>query len=70
MFLNDELEVRRGWGHSSVEQAADFFSQSTAGTLAITHHGPMRTDAQLSTISARIGDERISFAYQNQQIEL
>ena len=70
MFLNDELEVRRGWGHSSVEQAADFFSQSTAGTLAITHHGPMRTDEQLSAISSGIGDERISFAYQNQQIEL
>ena len=70
MFLEAELETRRGWGHSSVEQGIDFFNRTGTRQLAITHHGPARTDDQLASLQAGLEDDQTFFAYQNQQLAL
>ena len=70
MFLEAEMEARRGWGLSSVEQGIDFLNRTSTRQLAITHHGPARTDDQLASLQAGLADDQTFFAYQNQQLAL
>lgn len=41
---------RVGWGHSAWDQAADLAHQARASRLALFHHDPGRTDAQVREI--------------------
>ena len=50
MFTEEELRVKTGWGHSSIQQGIDFFSSLNCGKIIISHHAPYRTDAELDTI--------------------
>ena len=50
MFTEEELRVKTGWGHSSIQQGIDFFSNSNCGEIIISHHAPYRTDAELDII--------------------
>ena len=50
MFTEEELRVKTGWGHSSIQQGIDFFSSLNCGKAIISHHAPYRTDAELDTI--------------------
>ena len=50
MFTEEELRVKTGWGHSSIQQGIDFFSSLNCGEIIISHHAPYRTDAELDTI--------------------
>ena len=61
MFTQIELQSKRGWGHSSIQQAIDFFENTNTGHLLISHHDPSRTDSQLRQLSRTI-NEGISFA--------
>lgn len=45
-----EYERKRGWGHSSVEDAVLFASVTRAKNLIIAHHDPSHSDEQLSKI--------------------
>jgi phosphoribosyl 1,2-cyclic phosphodiesterase len=44
---------KRGWGHSSVEHAIRFAMQNEVKRLALVHHDPARSDADLDELSAR-----------------
>lgn len=46
---------RRGWGHSTWEQAVSLGAQVGARRLALFHHDPTRTDGQLARIEAQAG---------------
>lgn len=46
---------RRGWGHSTWEQAVALGRQAGARRLALFHHDPCRTDGQVATIEALAG---------------
>ena len=44
--------ARRGWGHSSWEQAVELATTAGAEKLALFHHDPARTDDQVHTLEA------------------
>ena len=46
-YTPDELKEKRGWGHSSWEQAVEVAEQAGVKRLALFHHDPEHTDAFL-----------------------
>ena len=46
----EELEEKRGWGHSSWEQAVAVAEQAGARKLALFHHDPEHTDSLLLNV--------------------
>ena len=51
MFTEKELADKKGWGHSSIEQAIDFNSIANCKKMIITHHAPFRSDKELDQIA-------------------
>ncbi len=51
-YLGAEVAERRGWGHSSIEQAMDLAVEAGARNVVLFHHDPDRTDLQLDEIHA------------------
>lgn len=49
-YTPEEYKNRRGWGHSSIEDAAQFASLTGVKRLLFSHHDPMHSDAQLQQI--------------------
>lgn len=43
-FTSDELKNKRGWGHSSFDQAMSVAEQACVGQLVMTHHDPDHDD--------------------------
>ena len=58
-YLGSEIAARRGWGHSSVEQATDLAIEAGVGNVVLFHHDPDRTDAELDAIQGE-ADERLA----------
>ena len=69
MFTSAELRSKTGWGHSSIEQGIDFFSNSNCGKIIISHHAPYRTDAELDIIEQSLPND-IHLARDGQVLEL
>jgi len=65
---------RQGWGHSSVEAAIRTAEASGVRRLALVHHDPTRTDAELDRMAAAYGGVRpgtgldVSFAREGMTI--
>ena len=53
-YTDAEYPSRVGWGHSSVGAAVDLAHDAGVGTLALFHHDPSQTDADI--------DEKLRFA--------
>jgi phosphoribosyl 1,2-cyclic phosphodiesterase len=49
-YSPDELAVKRGWGHSSWEQAMDVAKKANVKRLALTHHDPEHDDIYLDRV--------------------
>lgn len=49
-YLPDDFPERRGWGHSSYEEAVELAIQARAHNLLLTHHDPSRSDADVEKI--------------------
>ncbi len=49
-YTAEEYKNKRGWGHSSVEDAVLFATISNVKKLIISHHDPSHSDEQLSKI--------------------
>ncbi|GGZ91875.1 MBL fold metallo-hydrolase [Algibacter mikhailovii] len=47
-YTKEELLTRRGWGHSSYDQAIEVAEQAGVKKLIITHHDPEHNDVFLS----------------------
>ena len=52
MFTEKELIEKKGWGHSSIEQAIDFNKEANCKKILISHHAPYRSDKELDQIAA------------------
>ena len=52
MYASGEIEHRRGWGHSSHIEATDLALDAGVETLALFHHNPDRTDAEIDAMVA------------------
>ena len=50
MFTEEELLLKQGGGHSSIERAQEFTSLASLKRMLITHHSPDRTDLELDEI--------------------
>ena len=67
---------KRGWGHSPIEHAIAAAGRANVKRLAICHHDPVRTDAQLDELSqlycdaGAAGDPWIFFAREGQEVEI
>jgi phosphoribosyl 1,2-cyclic phosphodiesterase len=46
-YSSDELVLKKGWGHSSFEQAAEMAIRANVKQLVITHHDPDHDDDYL-----------------------
>ncbi len=69
MFTDAELESKKGWGHSSIEQAMTFFGHGDISTMLISHHAPSRTDDELDALAKTL-PEGISFAKDGLEVTL
>jgi phosphoribosyl 1,2-cyclic phosphodiesterase len=76
-YTQAEYETSRlGWGHSSYEHAVAAATRSKVKRLALFHHEPGRTDAELDELAAtycrpdQTGDTDIFFAREGMEIEL
>lgn len=49
-YTDEELAIHTGWGHSSHTQATRLALEAGVKRLALFHHDPNRTDAQLDQI--------------------
>ncbi len=56
MFTQKELVTKKGWGHSSIEQAIDFNKDANCKRVIISHHAPHRSDKELDQISKILPD--------------
>ena len=52
-YTPDEYAVRRGWGHSTVDEAIEVARRAEVGALALFHHDPARDDEALCRLEAR-----------------
>ncbi len=51
MFSDFEYQSRKGWGHSPVSIAVDLAEAAGVGELALFHHSPDATDAEIDAIA-------------------
>ena len=56
MFTQKELATKKGWGHSSIEQAIDFNKDANCKKVIIAHHAPHRSDQELDQIAKILPD--------------
>ena len=67
---------KRGWGHSPIEYVIAAAGRVNVKRLAICHHDPVRTDAQLDELSqlycndGTAGDSLVFFAREGQEVEI
>ncbi|HKP74334.1 MAG TPA: MBL fold metallo-hydrolase [Longimicrobiaceae bacterium] len=56
MLADAEYATRHGWGHSTFAQAVRLAEDAGVRRLALFHHAPDRTDAELDAIAAGLRD--------------
>lgn len=76
-YTQEEYEASKiGWGHTSIEYTIEFSKLSGVKRLALFHHDPMRTDAQLDELTAKYcnpnktGKTEVFFAREGMEIEI
>ena len=55
MYTSGEVGQRRGWGHSSHIEATELALDAGVEALALFHHNPDRTDAEIDAMVAECG---------------
>ena len=65
MFTQEELTDKKGWGHSSIEQAVDFTELSSVKKTLICHHAPNRSDEDIDKLRLKILSHRVDFGFEN-----
>ena len=76
-YTQQEYDLsKRGWGHSPLEHAIKSARRAQVKRLALFHHDPMRTDAQLDHLSEihcnsqDMDSTEVFFAREGMQVEL
>ena len=54
MHLTDELRERKGWGHSSWQQAVEVAERAGVKKLALFHHDPEHPDTFLFDVEMEV----------------
>ena len=53
-YSTQQYEYKRGWGHSSMDDALKFASLANAKQLLLAHHDPAHTDTILNTMLSEL----------------
>jgi len=76
-YTQEEYEAGKvGWGHSPYEHAIAAARRSRVKRLALFHHDPMRTDAQMDELAEKYcaprhtGDMEVFFAREGMELEV
>lgn len=71
-FTEEEMQTRRGWGHSTWPAGMRLRDRSGAKLVAFAHHEPLRTDGELDrmAVSAASAGVNAFFARQGMCIDL
>ncbi len=51
-YTNEEYSVKKGWGHSSMEDALQFAALTKVQHMFLMHHDPLHSDKQLDEMYA------------------
>jgi phosphoribosyl 1,2-cyclic phosphodiesterase len=76
-YTRQEYETsRRGWGHSPIEHVIESAVRARVERLALFHHDPLRTDAQIDELaelfcdSKNTGKTEVFFAREGMRVEI
>ena len=76
-YTRQEYESGKiGWGHTPVEYAIELARRTETDKLALIHHDPMRTDAQLDEMADKLctsqnsGDTRVFFTREGMVVDV
>jgi ribonuclease BN (tRNA processing enzyme) len=73
-FLAAQEDIAVDFGHATVEEVLRFADECRVAAVALTHHGPTRTDDELDAIAARFprtpGGRPVTFARQGVPIDV
>lgn len=69
-YTAEELEQRRGFGHSCPELGLELMEKCKIAHLWLVHHDPQRTDAQLLAWEEEIARKNVHFAREGEEILL
>ena len=61
MFTNEEYTEKKGWGHSTIEQAVKFGEDGDLDNILICHHSPDRKDADIDQIATNLQSDIVRF---------
>ena len=70
MYTDEEIINKKGWGHSTIEQAIYFTQKSSVKKTVICHHSPTRSDAELDTIRAKVIGKNVEFGVEGTKFSL
>ena len=70
MYTNEEIVNKRGWGHSTIEQAIYFAEKSDVKKTIICHHSPTRSDAEIDAMLFRLSGKNIEFGVEGSKFNL
>ena len=70
MYTNEEITNKKGWGHSTIEQAVDFTKKSNVKKTVICHHSPTRGDDEIDTIRDNLPGKDIEFGLEGKKFRL
>jgi phosphoribosyl 1,2-cyclic phosphodiesterase len=61
MFTEKEYPEKKGWGHSTIEQAIKFGQHGHLDNIIICHHSPSRKDSNIDEIAADLPSDIVRF---------
>jgi len=70
MFTESELNHKKGWGHSSIEQAEKFSLKANINKIVLCHHATDRSDHHIDCLSKNIRSPGVFFGYEKMSISL
>ena len=70
MYTDEEIINKKGWGHSTIEQAIYFTQKSSVKKTVICHHSPTRSDAEIDTIRAKLLGKNVEFGVEGTKFSL
>lgn len=56
-YTSEEYEAKQGWGHSSMDDVIQFAKLNEVKQLLLSHHDPMHSDEQLSSIQHKLREK-------------
>ncbi len=70
MYTNEQLSYRKGWGHSSWQQAVEVAKKADVKKLVITHHDPDHDDEFLRKLELESKDEFGDVTFARDKMEI